>query len=304
MNDRHLPVKLAVLLIGLMGTAAISSSDLQGVAQTAKPPYGKSPQLDAVAQQLLGTWRGKDPGAPSDPPVTLLFAPDGTLMVSFAKGQETIALRSRYQLNTQTRPMQMSWFLGEKPKASTIFEFIADGRLRFERFEEVTPKKFKVSTLMQKISDATTLKPDVQARQITGQSGEAEARLYLDLLAQAQQAYHLETGKFATSITQLGLDLKSETADYRYQVMPQGDEAQQIKLVGRAKRSGLKSFTGAVFSIPKVAALPEGYVSSLVCETSRASQLAPPMPQYPSFPFKVLQCPSGSQGARSKASKN
>ncbi|KAM3090683.1 type IV pilin-like G/H family protein [Phormidesmis sp. 146-35] len=305
MNDRRLPIKFAVL-IGLMATAALSSSNSQGVAQIAKPSPDKSSRLSAVNQQLVGEWRGKEPGVRSNSLITLIFAPDGTLIASFMKGQEMVALRSRYELNTQTQPMQMRWLLGEMSKSSTIFEFAPDGRLRLERFQDAkTPQKFEVDTLMQKISDSTTFKPDAQAiKQVAGQSGEPEARRYLDLLTQAQQAYHFETRKFATSIAQLDLDLKLETADYRYQIVSQGDAAKQIRIVGRAKRPDLKSFTGAVFSVSEVATLPGGYLSSLVCQTIGPSELTPAMPKSPSFPFAEVRCPSGSESARNEPSKN
>ena len=296
MNDRLLPIKATVLWMGLMGTAAI--------AQIAKPSLDRSPQPNAVIQQLSGKWQFLN--SPTNPSITVIYAHDGVVITSRTTGSQTFTASGRYKVNASTQPMQITTFVVEKDQDTTIFEFTPDGHLRLEKKYEVTiPKKFVESVLLKKISNDTTLKPDAQAaKQLAGQSGETEARLYLALLTQAQMSYYLKTKKFATSIAQLGLDIKSETADYRYQIVPQGDETRQIKLVGRAKRSGLKSFTGAVFSGPKDVPLAGEFLSGLVCETFRASQLAPATPQYPSYLLKELQCPSGSQEAGTKALKS
>ncbi len=304
MNDRLLPIKVTVLCVGLMGTAAISLSHPQAIAQIAKPSSDQSSQLNAVIQQLSGKWQFLNSSTNS--PRTIVYAPDGVVITSDTTGSQTFTASGCYKVNASTQPMQITTFVVEKDQDTTIFEFTPDGHLRLgKKYEATIPKKFAESVLLKKISNDTTLKPDAQAaKQLAGQSGEAEARLYLALLTQAQLGYYLKTKKFATSIAQLGLDLKSETADYRYQIVPQGDETRQIKLVGRAKRSGLKSFTGAVFSEPKDVPLVGESLSGLVCETFRASQLAPATPQYPSYLFKELQCPSGSQETGTKPLKN
>lgn len=48
---------------------------------------------------------------------------------------------------------------------------------------------------------------------------ESEAKTYVGSINRAQQARLMETGEFTTSITQLGLGVSSETANYTYNLL-------------------------------------------------------------------------------------
>lgn len=120
---------------------------------------------------------------------------------------------------------------------------------------------------------------------------EAEGRNYTGAMARAQQAYFLEQNKFATTIEQLGLGIQPDTANYRLRILPQGNGTQRVMMTATAKRSGIRSYTSAVFVV-KV----KGQNTTIagVCGTAQPSSTPPKMPAAPKNGSTRIQCPSGS----------
>ena len=110
----------------------------------------------------------------------------------------------------------------------------------------------------------------------------------------AQQAFYAENEKFATAIDELGLDIRPETENYSYQIVPQSDSIPSAMMTAKAKSPELKSYTGAVFAI-KV----NGEVTtvSVVCGTDQPSTTPPAMPIAPKNAEEEIKCPAGSTAA-------
>ena len=109
----------------------------------------------------------------------------------------------------------------------------------------------------------------------------------------AQQAFYLENEKFGTTIEELGIGIEPEDENYRYQVVPQGDQAQSVMMTAQAKRPELRSYTGAVFVLKGG---DEGVTFAWICETDAPSATPPAMPGAPSNTQDrlMIQCPPGS----------
>jgi hypothetical protein len=140
------------------------------------------------------------------------------------------------------------------------------------------------------------LPPEVQLLGDLGTSEnkarEAEGRQNLGSMNRAQQAYYLESSKFATTIEELGIGIKPETENYRYQVLPQANQNQSVMMTAQAKRPRLRSYTGAVFLV-KING--EDLIVAGICETDEPSSTPPAMPTAPRNGTSEIQCPAGSK---------
>ncbi|BAZ32894.1 serine/threonine protein kinase [Cylindrospermum sp. NIES-4074] len=116
---------------------------------------------------------------------------------------------------------------------------------------------------------------------------QSEAKTYIGSMNRAQQAYFLENNKFSSTIAELQLGIKSETQNYSYSVNVINPK-QSVRLTAKAKVSGLKSYTGAVF----VQNAKEFLTIAGTCETTAPSQTPPNMPE---LVKGAIQCPAGSQ---------
>jgi len=120
---------------------------------------------------------------------------------------------------------------------------------------------------------------------------QAEARSLVGAMTRAQQAYHLEKGTFSNSIEGLGIGIRPETENYRYQIVSQPNN-QNVMITAQAKGQTLKSYTGAVFAIKKGEAVT---TVTGICETDRPTSTPPTMPKLTSNGLASVECPPGSQ---------
>src|SRR4028119_1177959 len=247
---------LLVALLGTLGTPVNAQLPMELVVAQAQ----EASETSVVAQQLLGQWQAKDPT--SDAVFTFIFAPKGQLFVVLPSPDgSSVALKAGYQINSTTQPMQLDIQLSPDQKALTIFEFTPDGKLRLD-LDGLAPGQprataFKPNaTLFEKASEATTVPENIQVIDLEtfnapneqkSQKPEDEAKMYMSALTQVQQAHYQEQGKFATTIEQVSIGLRTETESYRYRIVPQGNEKQSVMVTAVAKDSKLPSYTGAVF---------------------------------------------------------
>lgn len=292
------------LLVVLLGTLGTSVNAQPPIAPTIAQSQDAS-KTNLVAQQLLGRWEAKDPT--SDQVFTFIFAPDGKLYVVLPERDGTsMALKAAYQINPTTQPKQLDIQLSPKEKALTIFEFTADGKLRLD-LDGLTPgqprpTEFKPNaTLFSKVSSSTTVPENIQVIDLetlensnnrTSQKPQDEAKKYMYALTKVQQAHYQEVGKFATTIEEVSIGLRTETESYRYRIVPQADEKQSVMVTAEAKNSELPSYTGAVF-VTKVNG--ETTTAAQICETDKPSTSPPPMPAAPAANSLKIQCPAGSR---------
>jgi hypothetical protein len=245
--------------------------------------------------------------------MTIVFTPKGKLLQRQEFFLGTMATSFDYTVNSNSNSLQLdlkSPTANSKP-VRTVFEFTPHGGLRLKLLRvfpvprQDSPGRFELQTLtFSKESDKTTLLPDAKERYLdpvaqpqsveeSAEAAQAEVLGYPFILGAAQQAYYLENGTFAQTIDQLGIGIKSETANYRYQVEPQGNGTEQVKIMAQAKRPRLYSITAVVFKTkPKVVDYDVLLVTA--CWTEQPSLIAPEMPKI-NPETRTILCPPGSQ---------
>lgn len=261
-----------------------------------------SPQQDNVPSpqaRLSGQWQAKNPA--SGQTITFTFSPDGTLFVQLPSRAETpIAQKLGYRIDPTPQPMQIDvTFPGTDQSVKTIFEFTVTGQLRLQiagtNPGEPRPKAFRPdASLLEKVSDSTTLPANVQVNNLQramNQASQIEGKQNIGVMNRSQQAYFLEKDKFATSIGELSVGIQPETENYRYQIVPQSNSTGSVMMTATAKRPELKSYTGAVFIVKNN---KEALTIATICETEKPSSTPPAMPSAPSNLKAEIQCPTGS----------
>ena len=109
-------------------------------------------------------------------------------------------------------------------------------------------------------------------------------KTYLGSILRSQQAEHLVSGKFSTSLETLQTGTPKETDEYQLQIT-QADQNTAV-VVAIAKQPGLFSYTGAAY------AMDGGIPLTAICRTNEPSQTPP---QSPTLMNQVaIVCSSGS----------
>jgi Type IV pilin-like G and H, putative len=144
---------------------------------------------------------------------------------------------------------------------------------------EASPLDANALKLSNKISKAVTQKGNI-ALQDTGKT-------FLSNLLLSQQAEHLTKGRFTGDLKRLAPDVPTDNEDYHLEVK-QANESQAV-LVAIAKKPGLNSYTGIVYTAP--GKLP----TTAMCRTNIPSQTPP---QTPKFVQSMVMCPSGSSAIK------
>lgn len=116
-----------------------------------------------------------------------------------------------------------------------------------------------------------------------------EAQSNLSEINTAQQTYFAKNNRFASKISELGLDIKPETENYSYQINII-DAPKSVKTTAKAKKPELFSYTGAAFAV-KVESSTNLITITEICQTEAASLNPPAMPKITGI---KIQCPSGS----------
>ncbi|MEG4577947.1 type IV pilin-like G/H family protein [Microcoleus sp. N3A4] len=102
----------------------------------------------------------------------------------------------------------------------------------------------------------------------TVKAEELEARQYVSWMNRAQQGYYAETAEFTNSVANLGLGIKSETANYKYSI---STENNAVFSYGVSRNPNFKSFVGGVFLI-------ENTIQKILCQANAASTTKPANP--------------------------
>jgi len=258
-------------------------------------------KTSAVTQQLQGQWQTKDPK--SGKAIALIFAPDGNLfMVLPAPNGSSAALKLGYKINSTTQPMHLDMILSPEQTVTTIFELTPQGKLRLQldgiSAGDPRPTTFSAtSSLFEKVSDNTSVPKDAGMIAIETQKNNSQSvvKQYITILNQAQQAYFLKNGKFASNVEELGIITNLETEQYRYQIVPQKDNAQSVMMAAIPKKAELPSYTSAVFATQVNG---KAAIAAQICETEKPSTSPPAMPAPPKTGSLEVQCPAGSRPLR------
>jgi Type IV pilin-like G and H, putative len=290
------------MVLGLLGLISIITSAFGQNAVIAQPSATptNSPQQNRVLQtKLSGQWQAKNPT--SGAALIFVFTQDGKLFIQLPSDSKTpTAQELSYRINSTTQPMELDVVLtGTDKFVKTIFELTPTGELRLQLVGtspgKPRPTAFSAeATLFQKVSDATKLPENVQVmslQTLVNRELQTEGKQYTGLMIRGQLAYFLEKDKFATTISELGLEIKPETENYRYQISPQRDSSNRVMMTATAKRPELKSYTGAIFVVRNN---KEPLTIFGICETEKPSSTPPAMPKAPSNDQTKIQCPAGS----------
>jgi len=115
---------------------------------------------------------------------------------------------------------------------------------------------------------------------------EAEAKQYVGSAIRGQQAFYIEKNEFSWQLSGLGLGVKDETTNYRYQITVADKEKSVI--LATPKVADLKSYVGGVF-VTKMGS--ETTTDGILCKSDHPTQ-APVDP--PTLNGTQPQCASGS----------
>ena len=119
--------------------------------------------------------------------------------------------------------------------------------------------------------EVSQLSPTVKA----SEADETEGKQYVSSMNKAQQAYYAENGEFTNSVPNLGLGIRSETANYKYSI---STENQAVFNYGVSKQGKLKSFVGGVFLIDDTTAGITTFRILCQTKTNGASMTKPTNP--------------------------
>ncbi|WP_416667859.1 type IV pilin-like G/H family protein [Egbenema bharatensis] len=122
-------------------------------------------------------------------------------------------------------------------------------------------------------------------RQLEQTLARSVARSSIASINRAQQAYHIENGRFSPTIAGLDVGRDEETEHYTFSIVLEGTNKAIVTAI--AQQADLKSYTGAVAVINRL-------TRSIVCESDSPSQTAPASPIVNG---DELQCASGSSKA-------
>ncbi|MCF2145647.1 type IV pilin-like G/H family protein [Desmonostoc muscorum LEGE 12446] len=255
--------------------------------------------INPIAQKLFGQWQAQDPS--SSTTLTFIFTPESKLFLLSPDSKTLGAMEFKYRINPTPQPMHLNVIISSnQEEVLTIFEFTADGQMRLQ-LDGTNPGKPRPTafspqaSLFKKISNVTTLPDNIQiinpkAENQQTSDPELEAKVAIGSINRAQQAYYLENKKFAT-IDQLGIGVKPETDNYRYQIVTPGKQTQTLISTAAAKKPELKSYTGVVF-LRKVKG--EMLIIPGICETDKPSTKPPGLPRFSNQKSQPIQCPVGS----------
>jgi uncharacterized protein YjbI with pentapeptide repeats len=106
---------------------------------------------------------------------------------------------------------------------------------------------------------------------------ERKAKVSVGSLIRGQQAFYLETAKFAKTLQEVGLPIKDDK-NYRYQVIAGKPENTKVMLVATPKRNGFASFVGLV-TVGAVKETQEATTYTALCISLKPTQQLPDFPK-------------------------
>jgi uncharacterized protein (TIGR03067 family) len=271
MNDR-------TSFLSLIGSMAIAISIVS-------PSYGCN-QSPSVEQKILGTWQATVEGVRG----TVVFAPDGQL---FTLGRDSTAFAMKYQLNTQTKPMQLDLNDGRE-KMQAIFEFTGDNKLRIEvegvGTGNTRPKSFSSEAIVfEKVSDSTSLPPNTRVQTFEDIYPDESSKNNIIAINKAQTIYRAKNSTFGgLSIINNPKDASGIDNNYSYKLVVV--ETEKTMAIGIPKKDGLKSYIGIVYRYKN--SQGQSIMSSVACESKEPTKTIPTF-QLEAIPKAPPTCPSG-----------
>lgn len=260
-------------------------------------------ELSAEAKQLIGKWQLKLKPESEVSSINVVFTPEGNLYL--IDPIQKSGYKAEYQINSQNGQTYLDIFengLGSR----TTFSFNAKGQLILQQlifpavmqyaysgsFEDnfvgtiLLPNLF----LLTRISTDSKLDANIDFPLTTPyaiRKGQSEAKSYIGSMNRGQQAFFLETEKFASNPVDLGFSISPETENYKYQVLLLKSK-KGVQNIALAKKDGFKSYTGLVYS-KFMSEAKERVAIALLCESIKPTRSFPPKFNLTNSPT----CPEG-----------
>jgi type IV pilus assembly protein PilA len=99
---------------------------------------------------------------------------------------------------------------------------------------------------------------------------ESAAKQYVAAMNKAQQAYYIQNKGFTSSVSNLGLGIKPDTANYQYSI---NTENKVVFNYAVSNQANLKSWVGGVF-------LAGNKTQTILCLNAAPGKIKPPNPMY------------------------
>lgn len=166
-------------------------------------------------------------------------------------------------------------------------------RLQAELIEQLKAENERLKTENEQLKAAKAAEFNASVSMMRGQvtrAKQSEAKQYVGATNRAQQFFHLDYDKFATNLKDLGVRIRPETENYKYEIVTADN--QQTQITAAAKTPELKSYRGAVFTVKSQDNLLE--TLAVVCETDAPSPTPPALVRAPATSNEEIQCPAGS----------
>ncbi len=120
---------------------------------------------------------------------------------------------------------------------------------------------------------------------------QSEAKTYVGSLNRGQQAYFLENNAFASTITQVGIGIQTQTANYYYNTVPggggTGPNAYTVNFSSVVSSAPLRNYGGKVY-ISTTGSSSDATSLAFLCESTAAGGNA----NNDLAPSTVTSCPS------------
>ncbi|HBK21382.1 MAG TPA: pesticin [Planktothrix sp. UBA10369] len=114
---------------------------------------------------------------------------------------------------------------------------------------------------------------------------QSEGKQYISSLNKGQQAFFVENNKFTSSVSELGIGLKTQTSNYIYSLTASTTSA--TSLATPQNTDALKGYTGGV-GLVAVAGSDAKTAQSILCETT-----GPGTPTAPTYGASDVTCAGG-----------
>ena len=115
----------------------------------------------------------------------------------------------------------------------------------------------------------------------TFKAQESAAKQYVAAMNKAQQSYYANNTGFTSSVSNLGLGIKPDTANYTYSI---STESKVVFNYAVSNKANLKSFVGGVF-------LAGNKTQTILCLNATPGKIKPPNPMYDG---RDLYCAAGT----------
>ena len=115
---------------------------------------------------------------------------------------------------------------------------------------------------------------------------QSEGKQYISSLNKGQQAYYVENNSFGTTVTALGIGLKTQTSNYVYS-LDVATSASATSLAKPTNLEALKGYAGGV-GLVLVTGSDAKTAQSILCETSN-----PGAPEAPTYGTSEVTCAVG-----------